>query len=900
MSCALICADPHHPLSHSIAGRFGLEPRRSGHSLEANDAPVLLLQCASAAPLGCDPGQRPLLEVAPWHLQLPEPQPGAGRLRHTALLSELSHYNESLALERLLLWPYGAQAMAWLADQDLLAAIEAWLSDPWQGERWLEGPEVFSAEQTASAIDAALQSALSSPAGFAALKFEVCDHNGDRLLDPDELRGTLVHAGVNAGEVNWVLNLLGAPHGIEPHRFSEGLGPALEAALAEQSASVQAVALEPQAAMAELLLQGWREEAATAMRSRTQASGLDAAGGVHRCQGSTTLRDALRTKVIDWIPVEIVPALGVLSRRAGRLDGQKALLLTYRLANGRVAVMERTVDFREVALRWQDAPEGGEEISWVEGDLMRSLTLVDGRLVALRVQGHWLELNRAEKLLISAEPLPRWMVVLFRRSGRFQLEQELPRTPDDPICRCAHISCGRLGALISQQPGASLAQMARQTKATTICGGCIPMIEGWLAAGGAMPPGAETTARLSPLQAAGTGQAVQPVVATSTKLLPIEDRPAEARAFLEQCYREQHLEEVLSHRLSEVEEHLQGEGSYRHTYDELAYGARLAWRNSTRCLGRHLWKDLDVRDRRDLESEEQMFAAIVEHITAATNGGQLRSTITVFRPDGRRIWNPQFCRYAGYRQPDGSVLGDPLQLQLTEALLAMGWDPGERSRFALLPIVIQLPGREPRWFALPEGIILEVAIQHPHYSWFADLGLRWYALPAVSNMAFDCGGIQYTAAPFNGFYMGTEIGACNFSDLDRYNQLPLIAAGLGLDTSSERTLWRDRAVVELNVAVLHSYEQAGVRMADHHTLTQSFMEFSASERQCGRAVQADPRYVVPSISASLTPTYHSDFDGNQLLKPNFFFQPDPWIQAQPLEPTTDAQAASRCPFHQVS
>ena len=898
MTCALICADPHHPLSRILADRLGVQPRCAGDPLGADDSPVVLLQTASASPLRCDPGPRTLLEVAPWHLHLPEPHPQASRLRHAALVSELRHHDEALTLERLLLWPYGGDAIAWLADRDLLDAIVAWVGDPWPGQRWLEGPDAFSAEQTAAAISAALQGALASPDGFAALKFEVCDRDGDRVLDRDELRATLLHAGVSAAEVNWVMNQLGNPQGIQPDLFSQGLDPWLAAALSEQQAAVQAVVLTGQAAVGELLMQGWTEAAAMALQPSTETTGHGGATGLSRCHGSSSLTDWLRTKVIDWIPVEIVPGLGVLSRRAGRIEDQKAMLLTYRLANGQVALLERSVDFRHVALRWRDTPEGGEEIRWSQGDLMRSLTLVDQRIVALRLKGHWPELNRAEKLFISGEPLPRWMVVLFRRSGRFQLEQEVPRSPADPICRCAHVSCGTLSALINQQPGASLAHVARQTKVTTVCGGCIPIIEGWLGVGGAMPPGAQISAALTPLQASSSPQGSQAVVAASPNLLPIKDMQAEAKAFLEQCYGEQHLQEVLNHRHPDVEEQLQRDGRYSHTYDELAYGARLAWRNSTRCLGRHLWQELDVRDRRDLESEEEMFAAIKEHIEAATNGGQLRSTITVFKPDGRRIWNPQFFRYAGYRQPDGSVLGDPMQLGLTDALLAMGWDPGARTRFDLLPIVIQLPGRQPRWFPLPPELILEVPIRHPHHDWFADLDLRWYALPAVSNMAFDCGGIQYTAAPFNGFYMGTEIGASNFGDLDRYNQLPLIAQGLGLDTSSERTLWRDRAVVELNVAVLHSYEQAGVRMADHHTLTQSFMEFTASEHRCGRSVQVDERYVVPPISASLTLTYHAAFDGNQMLKPNFFFQPDPW-RTSPQEglDASLSEAPTGCPFH---
>lgn len=55
------------------------------------------------------------------------------------------------------------------------------------------------------------------------------------------------------------------------------------------------------------------------------------------------------------------------------------------------------------------------------------------------------------------------------------------------------------------------------------------------------------------------------------------------------------------------------------------------------------------------------------------------------------------------------------------------------------------------------------------YDWFAELNLRWYALPAVSNMLFDCGGIQFTATSFSGWYMSTEIGCRNLCDVSRRN-----------------------------------------------------------------------------------------------------------------------------------
>ena len=30
-----------------------------------------------------------------------------------------------------------------------------------------------------------------------------------------------------------------------------------------------------------------------------------------------------------------------------------------------------------------------------------------------------------------------------------------------------------------------------------------------------------------------------------------------------------------------------------------------------------------------------------------------------------RVWNPQLIQYAGYKQPDGSVIGDPINVELT-------------------------------------------------------------------------------------------------------------------------------------------------------------------------------------------------------------------------------------------
>jgi nitric-oxide synthase len=228
-------------------------------------------------------------------------------------------------------------------------------------------------------------------------------------------------------------------------------------------------------------------------------------------------------------------------------------------------------------------------------------------------------------------------------------------------------------------------------------------------------------------------------------------------------------------RLREIRRQIELTGSYQHTSAELAFGARVAWRNNSRCIGRLYWRSLQVRDRRNVDSAEDVAAECAAHLRTATNGGRIRPTITVFAPDsparrGPHIWNEQIVRYAGYQRPDGTVAGDPRNAGLTSLAMSLGWRGGG-GRFDILPLVISVAGGPPRAFDLPAEEVLEVPVVHPRFDWFAELGLRWHAVPVISDMCLEIGGICYPAAPFNGWYMGTEIGARNLADCDRYNQL---------------------------------------------------------------------------------------------------------------------------------
>jgi nitric-oxide synthase len=99
---------------------------------------------------------------------------------------------------------------------------------------------------------------------------------------------------------------------------------------------------------------------------------------------------------------------------------------------------------------------------------------------------------------------------------------------------------------------------------------------------------------------------------------------------------------------------------------------------------------------------------------------------------------------------------------------------------------------------------------------------------------------------------------------------------MGLDIVADRTLWRDRAIVELNVAVMHSYDRAGVTMIDHHAASHAFDKFEAIENQEGRVVHARWSWIVPPISGSTVTVFHKDHWRDVELTPNYYPQPDAW------------------------
>ena len=335
-------------------------------------------------------------------------------------------------------------------------------------------------------------------------------------------------------------------------------------------------------------------------------------------------------------------------------------------------------------------------------------------------------------------------------------------------------------------------------------------------------------------------------------------------------------------RVAEALSTMEATGDYEHTFDELSWAAKTAWRNAPRCVGRNLWKTLTVVDERNALSCKDIFDAICKNLRLAYNGGQINPSAVVFRQrytkdkdtSGIRVWNGVLLAFAGFVKENGDIIGDPKNVYLANLAKSLGWKP-KKGPFELLPIMISDANQNTEIFELPDDIKgYMVNITHPTEPEITRLDLRWYAIPSVSSMMLEAGGIQYTCSQIAGFFQDTEISVMNLLAESRYNLMEPIGRALKLDVSMNSTYWKCTVATELTRAVYHSFKLARVSMTDHFTLADNFNSFMKEEVKTRGGCPTDWLWVVPPMSGGLVPTFHHEYL-RYALSPSYEYQAGP-------------------------
>ena len=133
-------------------------------------------------------------------------------------------------------------------------------------------------------------------------------------------------------------------------------------------------------------------------------------------------------------------------------------------------------------------------------------------------------------------------------------------------------------------------------------------------------------------------------------------------------------------------------------------------------------------------------------------------------------------------------------------------------------------------------------------------------------MGVDIGGIYYQTTPFNGWYSITEI-ARDFLDKQRYDLAEAVAAACNIPRTKLR-IWRDDVQLQMHRAILHSFTKNSVSIVDHHTASESFLDFYKDEISKRKKCPADWVWLVPPAGSGMTGVFHQEMV-NFILKPQY-------------------------------
>lgn len=182
----------------------------------------------------------------------------------------------------------------------------------------------------------------------------------------------------------------------------------------------------------------------------------------------------------------LLPRRGLLTLQTGQLASQPTLTAIHDLPDGRRVVSTRLVGRPTFTSRVVDAPEPDFSARFEdpESGAVREVHLVDGVPVELESAGEWLGLGEAFEGLLDARRLDDAQLARFEACGSFdsvEAGSAGARRRSGVVCACAGASAEDIQRAIDT--GCHTAeQVAKCTRATLVCGGCLPTVREMLGA----------------------------------------------------------------------------------------------------------------------------------------------------------------------------------------------------------------------------------------------------------------------------------------------------------------------------------------------------------------------------------------------------------------------------------
>lgn len=195
----------------------------------------------------------------------------------------------------------------------------------------------------------------------------------------------------------------------------------------------------------------------------------------------------------------LLPARGLITLHGGTLGSQPTLTATYHLTDGRRAVTTLIPGLGAFSARAMGAPEATKSARFTachEG-IMREVRVYRDQIVEIESQGPWDQLGALLERLLDGSVIEDAELAAFEATGDFLAPTVADRDQAEIVCRCARLTAGDVVSMIAGGCN-TLDKLAAQSRATRVCGGCVPAIKEFLGQGEWMPADCDRSETLAP------------------------------------------------------------------------------------------------------------------------------------------------------------------------------------------------------------------------------------------------------------------------------------------------------------------------------------------------------------------------------------------------------------------
>lgn len=174
----------------------------------------------------------------------------------------------------------------------------------------------------------------------------------------------------------------------------------------------------------------------------------------------------------------VLPARGLVTLQSSGFAASPSLTALHHLADGRkiMSIRHTGADAFRGLVVGADEATSSVRFADREAGIQRQIHLFDSRIVEIETEGAWPGLGIAFEAMLDGTPVADREMTAFEVTGDLGKTEPPARDSAEILCRCSAVTTAALVAAIGQGCS-SLDQIAAATRATLVCGGCIPAVK---------------------------------------------------------------------------------------------------------------------------------------------------------------------------------------------------------------------------------------------------------------------------------------------------------------------------------------------------------------------------------------------------------------------------------------